>query len=458
MAEEKVKTWLHFLGAAGTVTGSKFLIEHGDKKILVDCGMFQGLKKLRELNWEYPPVDPKTIDVVLLTHAHLDHCGYLPRLVKQGFKGKIYSTAASLDIAEIILKDSARIQEEDAERANKSDYSKHKPAEALYDLDDVEKTLKHFVEINEGEWNTFYKDIRFRYQYNSHILGSCFIELELNNKTWVFSGDVGRDDDLLLPPAKRPTKADYLFIETTYGDRIHPEEDLFFEIEKVVKETVAKGGTLIIPSFAVERTQTLMYVLWQLKLQNRIPDIPLIMDSPMGANVLKVFERSRNLHKLSVDECNRMCNQFKIVEEFKESLTYIHSSYPKVVIAGSGMITGGRVLAYLQHYLEKHSTTVLLAGFQAEGTRGRKLQDGIDELKIYGHYYKVNAEVRHLKSLSAHADRDELIEWLSEIKNMPEKVFLIHGEAKASDAFRVKLADVKKWDSIIPELFQIIEI
>lgn len=457
MTEEK-HTWIHFLGASGTVTGSKFLIENNGLKILVDCGLFQGLKKLRELNWEFLPVDPKSIDVIFLTHGHLDHCGYLPRLIKHGFKGKIISTAATLDIAEIILKDSAKIQEEDAARSNKEGFAKHQPDEPLYDSDDVEKTLNHFYPIQEGEWLDYGKEFKYRFQYNSHIIGSCFIELELNQKIWVFSGDVGRENDLLLPSPKKPTRADYLFIETTYGDRVHPFEDLFEEVEQAVRETVAKGGTLIIPSFAVERAQVLMYVLWQLKIQNRIPDVPMIMDSPMGADVLKVFERNKNLHKLSIQDCHKMCNQFKIVEEFKESLNYIHATYPKVVIAGSGMVTGGRVLAYLQHYLEKPTTTILLAGFQAEGTRGRKLQEGIDELKIFGHYYQVKAMIKHLKSVSAHADRGELLNWLSEIKNAPQRIFLVHGEPQASDAFRVKLMDSKKWKAELPELFQIIEI
>lgn len=452
------KIWVHFLGAAGTVTGSKYLVEANGKKILIDCGLFQGLKKLRELNWAYPPVNVGDIDLVLLTHAHLDHSGYLPRLIKEGFKGKILGTSATLDIAEIILFDSASIQEEEADRANKGGYSRHHPAEPLYKVTDVEKTIKHFQPVEEGEWIFWEEGIRFRFQYNGHILGSTFIELIAGEKTLVFSGDVGRADDLLLPPPKKPSNADVLFIETTYGDRLHPKENVFAELEKAVNETVTKGGTVIIPSFAVERTQSMMYILWQLKKQNRIPDIPFYMDSPMGADVLRVFERSGNLHKLQTGECVQMCNAFHIVDTFKETLNIIHTKHPKVVIAGSGMITGGRVLSYLQHYLEKPETMVVLVGFQAEGTRGRQLQEGADEIKIYGHYYKVNAQVRLLRSLSAHADQHELLDWLSEVKTTPQQVFLIHGELHAADAFRSKLKDVKNWDSLIPELYQIMEI
>lgn len=446
---------IHFLGASETVTGSKYLIDTGEIKILVDCGLFQGIKKLRLMNWDYLSVRANEIDIVLLTHGHLDHTGYLPRLVKNGFNGAILGTSPTLDIAEIILKDSGKIQEEDAERANKEGFSSHSPAEPLYTLKDAEKAISHFSGAEAGEWISLYDGIKVRFQYNGHIIGATFIELDIHGKRFVFSGDIGRKEDLLMRPPKKPTKADVLFIESTYGDRLHPEEDLEEDLKKIINDTVEKGGTLIIPSFAVERAQTLMYLLWQLRLKKEIPDILMVMDSPMGANVLNVFHKHHQWHKLSLAECTAMCNAFLIVEDFRETWEIIDLKKPKIVIAGSGMITGGRVLTYLQQYIDRPETTVLLAGYQAEGTRGRQLLEGAAELKIYGKYYPVKAAIRNIHSLSAHADQSELIDWLSDIEKAPEKIFIVHGEPQAADALRVKIKDTYGWTAQIPELYTI---
>lgn len=452
------KIFIHFLGASGTVTGSKYLIEASGKKILVDCGLFQGLKELRLLNWDYLPVDASTIDFVLLTHGHLDHTGYLPRLVKAGFKGKIYGTSPTLDIAAIILKDSAKIQEEEAEQANKHGYSKHKPAKPLYDLKDVEKTIPHFNEIKIDEWTDLGNDIKVRYQTNGHIIGSAFIEIHIAGKKFVFSGDVGQENDLLLYPPKRPQEADILFIESTYGDRLHPKEDVQEHLKKIILETTAKGGSVIIPSFAVERTQTLMYLIWQLRKSGVLPEIPLIMDSPMGANVLEVFHKNKQWHKLPIEDCSAMCKMFEVVKSFKETVALISTHYPKIIIAGSGMVTGGRVLSYLQEYIGKPETIVLLAGFQAEGTRGRQLQEGAHEIKIYGKYYIVKARIETINGLSAHGDQKDLLNWMSEIKTKPENIFIVHGEKEGAEGLKNKIKEVYKWDSEIPELYQIKEI
>ena len=360
---------IHFLGAAGTVTGSKYLIDTGDRKIMIDCGLFQGLKELRLKNWDYLPVNVAEIDTVLLTHGHMDHTGYLPRLVKMGFKGSILATQPTLAIAKIILLDSAKIQEEYAEQANKEGFTKHTPAEPLYTIQDAERAIDHFNSNPEGEWITLYSEIKVRFQYNGHIIGATFIELDVHGKRFVFSGDIGRKEDLLMRSPKKPERADVLFIESTYGDRIHPKDDLEEKLKAIVNETVEKGGTLIIPSFAVERTQTLMYLLWQLKEKKAIPEIPMIMDSPMGNNVLEVFHNYREWHKLPIEDCNKMCNIFQVVQSYKETWEVIDNKKPKIVIAGSGMMSGGRVLTYLQQYIGKPETTVLLAGFQAEGTR-----------------------------------------------------------------------------------------
>jgi metallo-beta-lactamase family protein len=443
---------VHFLGAAGTVTGSKFLVEVFGKRILIDCGMFQGLKDLRELNWNKFPIPAESIDMVLLTHGHLDHVGYLPRLVKQGFHGKIIGTLPTLAIAEIILKDSAKIHEEEAERANKENYTKHSPALPFYTLKDVEKTIKLFNGESLDKWVSFSEQISFRFQYNGHIIGAVFIELDIDGKRFVFSGDIGRNNDVLLDNPKKPEWADYLFIESTYGDKLHPEENTESLLSKLIIETIHKKGNLIIPSFAVERLQTLMYILWKLYQKNKIPYVPVFVDSPMGNNVLEVFKRFPKWHKLSNSDYISMCNFVNIVQSYKETWETIDDTRSKVIIAGSGMVTGGRVLTYLQQLIDESSTTVLLVGYQAEGTRGRQLLDGTHEIKFFGKYYPVKANIKSIESLSAHADQKDLIAWLGSIKNIPEKVFLIHGESSATNAFRIKIKDTFGWQVSCPKL------
>ncbi|TXD71978.1 MBL fold metallo-hydrolase RNA specificity domain-containing protein [Aequorivita antarctica] len=452
------KLKIHFLGAAGTVTGSKFLIETTEKNILIDCGMFQGLKELREKNWEYLPIDVSEIDVVLLTHGHLDHTGYLPRLVKQGFRGKIIGTAPTLAITKIILLDSAKIHEEEAEKANEEGYSKHKPAEPFYSVEEAEVTLGFFQAEERDQWIELSENIKYRFRYNGHIIGATFIELEIFGKALVFSGDIGREQDLLLFPPEKPERADYLFMESTYGNKLHPQESVSDKLVELINKTIHNRGNLIIPSFAVERLQTLMFLLWKLYNEKRIPNIPIFIDSPMGNNVLSVFESFPDWHKLPMKDFNAMNNRMNIITSYKETWETIDNPQPKVVIAGSGMVTGGRVLTYLKQMIDKTNTTVLLVGYQAEGTRGRQLLEGAYELKFFGKYYPVKAEIHHIESLSAHADQQGLLDWTSSIKNKPEEVFLIHGEPTAQDAFRVKLRDTYGWNVTIPKLYDIKEI
>ncbi len=454
----KDKMFIHFLGASGTVTGSKYLIEAPNKKFLVDCGLFQGLKQLRMLNWDHLPVDVSTIDFVLLTHGHLDHTGYLPRLIKDGFRGKIYGTAPTLNIAEIILRDSAKLQEEEAKQANKEGFSKHHPAKPLYTEEDVEATLTHFSPIQIDQWIDFGGDIKALFQTNGHIIGSTFIEVMIQTKKLVFSGDIGQTDDLLLRPPKKPESANVLFIESTYGNRLHPEGDIRESLATIVLETLSKGGSVIIPSFAVERTQVMMYLFWQMRKAGQLPDVPLIMDSPMGARVLEVFEKHKDWHKLPAEDYNAMCNMFQVVESYKETLQLIETPYPKIIIAGSGMVTGGRVLSYLERYISYPEHTVLLVGFQGEGTRGRQLLDGCHEIKIHGKYYPVKSRIEVLHGLSAHGDQTELLEWMSNIKKAPEHIFIVHGEKQASETFLVKIRDTYGWKSVVPSLYDIVEI
>ncbi len=452
------KVKIHFLGASGTVTGSKFYLETLEQNIMVDCGMFQGLKELRKKNWQTLPIDVSKIDVVLLTHGHLDHTGYLPRLVKEGFEGKIIGTAPTLSITSIILMDSAKIHEEEAERTNKESYSKHKPALPFYTLREAEKAIDLFATEKKDTWIKLSKNIKFRFRYNGHIIGATFIELDIFGKLFVFSGDVGRTEDLLLSSPEHPKWADYLFLESTYGNKLHPTEDVEELLVALIKNTIEQRGNLIIPSFAVERLQSLMYMLWKLYKKNRIPNIPLFIDSPMGNNVLAVFENHPDWHKLPLNECRAMCEHFNIITSYKDTWKTIDDPRPKVVIAGSGMVTGGRVLTYLRQMVDTPSTTVLLVGYMAEGTRGRQLLEGAHEIKLFGKYIPVKAKIKHLESLSAHADQSELLNWLGEIGNFPEKVFLIHGESIALDTFRVKLKDVFGWNVHIPKMSERMEI
>ncbi|HTL80449.1 MAG TPA: MBL fold metallo-hydrolase [Bacteroidia bacterium] len=456
MSTEKIT--INFLGAAGTVTGSKYLVQAFGKKLLVDCGMFQGLKKLRLLNWEFPPVNIHEIDAVLLTHGHLDHCGYLPKLVNAGFHGTIHGTLPTLEITEIILKDSAKIQEEDAERANRHGYTKHKPAKPFYDLKDVDETLPHFKAEPLDEWIHFDEGIKFRFRYNGHIIGATFIELEIGGKLLVFSGDIGREHDLLMRPPLRPSAADVLFIESTYGDRLHPSDKSDVRLAEVVNQTYARAGSIIIPSFAVERTQTLMFLLWQMVEKKTIPDLPIYMDSPMGTNVLEVFHKYHEWHKLPIEDCVKMCERIRLVKSPKETKTIVADYHPKIVIAGSGMATGGRVLAYLDKYLGDEMSTILLVGYQAEGTRGRDLLEGKQEIKLHGQMHKVKAHIEEIEGLSAHADQRELINWMSDLKKSPEKIFIVHGETKGANGLQAKIKERYGWESVIPELYSIYEI
>ncbi len=457
MMKEKLK--IHFLGAAGTVTGSKYLIDTGDKKILIDCGLFQGLKELRLKNWENPPVEVSEIDIVLLTHGHMDHTGYLPRLVKLGFNGLIYGTNPTLDIAEIILNDSAKIQEQEADRANSEGYSKHSPAKPLYDLEDVEKTTPHFRSAPPSQWIQLFPDIKTRFQYNGHILGATFIELEVNGKRFVFSGDIGRTNDLLLYPPLKPLQADVLFIESTYGGKFHPdEEDAIPHIEKLVNETFNRGGSIFIPSFSVERAQLMMLIFWRLRKENKIPKIQMIMDSPMGADVLKLFYNTRDWHKLSNEECEEMCSHFTIVSSYQETMELRSDNKPKIVIAGSGMLTGGRMLNYLEKQAQNQNNTLLFVGFQSEGTRGRKLLDGDKELKVYGKFVPFNMQVTSIEGLSAHADHTELMDWMSEIKEKPTRIFIVHGEKESAKAVQKGILETYGWKAEIPQLYNVVEI
>lgn len=449
---------IKFIGGAGTVTGSKTLVESNGIRILIDCGLFQGIKPLRELNWEPLPILPSTIDFVLLTHGHLDHCGWLPRLVNQGFKGKIYCTSPTKDISKLILLDSAKIQEEEADMANKGHYSKHEIAEPLYNVKQAEAVFPLFRVIKTNDQIPLDAEISAVFTNAGHIIGACSIELNLEGKTLVFSGDIGRDNDVLMYPPTKPRKGDYIFLESTYGNRLHPETDAKEELEMYINNTVQKGGTIIIPSFAVERAQTVMYLLWQLKEENRIPNIPYIIDTPMGISALEIFANNRKWHKLPEQHYIGMCKMFRMISDYQETIETIYDKQPKVVIAASGMITGGRVLSYLERYIGLPETTVIIIGYQAEGTRGRKLLEGAKEIKIHGKYYPVLANILEIEALSAHGDQKDLLNWLSVLGNKPTKIFLVHGENQPADELRIKITEKYGFDCTVPLMGQDVDL
>lgn len=440
------------------MTGSKTLVESNDIRILIDCGLFQGIKPLRELNWQPLPILASTVDFVLLTHGHLDHCGWLPRLVDQGFNGKIYCSGPTKEISKLILLDSAKIQEEEAEKANNEKYSKHEVAQPLYNVEQAKKVFPHFRVVKIDEPIPLEPEISAVFINAGHILGACSIELTVENKTLVFSGDVGRDNDALMYPPTKPEKADYVFLESTYGNRLHPDTDAKLELEMYINNTIKNGGTVIIPSFAVERAQMVMYLLWQLKEENKIPNIPYIIDSPMGVSAFDIFFDNLKWHKLSMEDCIAISKMFTMISDYQETIETIYDKQPKVVIAASGMVTGGRVLSYLERYIGLPETTVIIVGYQAEGTRGRKLLEGAKEVKIYGKYHIVVAKILEIEGLSAHGDQKDLLNWLSALENKPKKVFLVHGENQPADELRIKIRERYGFDCSVPLMGQEFEI
>ena len=442
---------LTFLGGAGTVTGSKYLVETGDQRILVDCGLFQGFKFLRERNWAPFPIEPGLIDAVVLTHAHLDHSGYLPLLVKKGFSGPIICTNATLKLCELILPDSGYIMEADARYANKRGFCKHKPALPLYDQIDAQRSLSSFKTNGFHEKVQVTKDCAAIFRPAGHILGAATVELECGGTRIVFSGDLGRYDDATMVDPEPVPRADYLIVESTYGNRRHDPTDPEEALEDVINRTVRRGGSVIIPAFAVGRSQSLLYHLSQLKKRGRLTNIPVFLDSPMAINASSIFCDHIGEHRVTADECKEACGIATYTREVEESKRIDQDSMPKIIISASGMVSGGRILHHLKHYAPDHRNTILLAGFQAGGTRGAALKAGAHELKIHGQLVPVRAEVASLDMFSAHADRDELLRWLGGFEAPPRMTFVTHGELEASDTFRRSIAEELGWKARVPE-------
>ncbi|HVS92753.1 MAG TPA: MBL fold metallo-hydrolase [Mucilaginibacter sp.] len=434
--------YLRSLGAAGTVTGSKHLLITPGFNLLIDCGLFQGLKQLREENWERLSVDASSIDAMILTHAHLDHCGYIPLLVKQGFKGKIFMSEPTRYLAELILRDSAKLQEEDAWKANKHHYTKHHPAMPLYDTADVEAALPYFRTVGLDATFRLSDHIWFRFYKAGHIQGACSVDITCCGKSILFSGDIGRDYSELMPPPDHPAQADFVIMESTYGDRLHDKGSVADELARVINDTIARDGDLLVPCFAVGRAQEVIHLIYKLKQQKTIPaTLPVYLDSPMASAASEALLSYPDWITIGENECVQMFNGITINQDFDGTERIIKQRRSKIILAASGMLTGGRVLEYLKHYLTDDRNTILIIGFQAGGTRGRALLNGAYELKIHGRYYPVRARVHEIGGLSAHADQAGLLTWLRAFTPKPGHVYLVHGEPSAMDSLRVKIYD-----------------
>jgi metallo-beta-lactamase family protein len=445
---------IHFLGATGTVTGSKYLVHAAGKQVLVDCGLFQGYKQLRLRNWARFPVDPKSIDAVVLTHAHLDHSGYLPLLVKNGYKGPIFCTAATADLCGILLPDSGHLQEEDTHYANRRGFSKHHPALPLYTEEDARRCLSQLNPVERDRSTTIARGIDIRLLQGGHILGAAMVEMRCEGRSLLFSGDLGRPNDLVMKPPVPVEHADFLVIESTYGNRRHDPHDPLDLFAEVVDRTAARGGVVIIPAFAVGRAQSLLYALHLLKSANRIPDMPVFLNSPMAVEATNIYHRHCIEHRLTADQCKAMCTAAKFVNSVEDSKALNTRRGPMIIISASGMVTGGRVLHHLKAFAPDPRNTILLSGFQSGGTRGAAFAGGVATLKIHGEYIPVRAEVAMLSNLSAHADYVETLDWLGHFSRPPRRTFVTHGEPVAADALQRSMEEKLKWSCHVPEYLE----
>jgi metallo-beta-lactamase family protein len=448
---------LSFLGAAGTVTGSKYLLEAEGERILVDCGLYQGVKQLRLRNWRQLPIEPASIGSVLLSHAHIDHSGHLPALVRDGFAGKAYCTPPTRDLCEILLPDCGRIQEEDAGYANRKGFSKHRPALPLYTEEDAVQSIDRLAALPFEEWHEA-GPFRFRFRPAGHILGAASIEIEHRGRRVLFSGDLGRTQDLLMHPPAPPGEADWIVVESTYGDRRHPQTDPFEALASILTKTVGRGGILLIPSFAVGRAQTLLYCLHEVFRRELAPRVPVFVNSPMATDVTDLFRRSSAYHRLPEPLCGTVCDVAQYTRSPEESRQLTGSHKPAAIISASGMASGGRVLHHLRALAPDPRNTLLFPGFQAPGTRGDALVHGARSVKIHGAQVPVEAEVLQLDIFSAHADQGDLLSWLGASTTAPRRVFVTHGEAVPADTLRREIQDTLGYKAVVPEYRESVEL
>lgn len=451
---------LRFLGGTGTVTGSRYLLSDEKHRMLVDCGMYQGVKTLRRRNWAKFPVDPSTIEAVVLTHGHIDHSGYLPALVKNGFKGKIYCTKATHELCKVLLPDAGFLQEEDAKYAYRKKFSKHEHPEPLFTEKDAWEALKHFESLHYHEQFEPVKGFEVTFTPAGHILGSSCVHVhhKVHDRTVVFSGDVGRQNDLIMRPPEPINKADVLVCESTYGDRTHGEVDPEKELEEIITRTAGRGGIVLMPAFAVGRAQMLLYVVHKLMSEKRIPKLPVYLNSPMAIKATEIFCKHHKEHKLNTSQCELIDDKTEFVRTVEQSIELDSVRYPCIIISASGMASGGRVLHHLKTLLPNPRNSIVFAGFQAPGTRGDALVNGAESVKIHGEYWPVKADIYNLDSMSAHGDYNEILEWLEQGSLKPEKVYVTHGEMVASDVMRKRIAEKFGWDAEVPELFEEVEV
>ena len=457
-----------FLGAAGTVTGSKYLLEIDDYRLLIDCGLFQGLKSLRIRNWDELPIDVSSINAVVLTHAHIDHSGYLPRLVKEGYDGLIYCTHASADLLKLLLLDSAKLQEEEADFARKKGYSKHENPQPLYTTDDVERMLPQVRSFPFHQSFELTPNLHVNFAYAGHILGASIVEVTLKGtsqtKKLVFSGDLGRQTDPILYPPQKISHADILFIESTYGNRKNPETGVKEKLADAINQTIERHGCVLIPAFSVGRTQNLLMYLKDLMAEKAIPELEVFMDSPMAISATEIYGRHMEDHKLSqeiidTDESFLTLNRNLITVRTREASAYLNNKKERaIILSASGMMTGGRVLHHLYHRLSRPSDSVLIVGYQAAGSRGRDLLEGAKTIRIFGEEIPVRCQVIEIDGMSAHADQDELHNWLSHFKDHPKKTFIIHGEPESAEQLRRYIDHELGWNAYVPAYLESAEL
>ncbi|WP_129781995.1 MBL fold metallo-hydrolase [Peristeroidobacter soli] len=452
------KTRLSFYGAAGTVTGSRYLLESAGRRILVDCGLFQGYKQLRLRNWAPLPFDPRTIDAVILTHAHIDHSGYLPVLTREGFRGSIYCSEATFELCKILLPDSAYLQEEDARFANRHGISKHQPALPLYTRSDASACLQQFRVAGIDDSVALGARNAFTLRRAGHLLGACFVRIECDGTSVTFTGDLGRPNDPVLMAPAAPPATDYLVTESTYGDREHPQIEPEAELARYLNPAIARGAVIVVPAFAIGRAQSLLLHIARLKRAGQIPDIPVFLDSPMAIDASGLYRRFMLEHRLDASDCDLMCGAATFVNTAEQSKTLDRQRGPMIIVSASGMATGGRVVHHLKTFIGNERNLILLTGFQAPGTRGGSLVNGASTLRIHGEDFPVRAEVRQLQASSSHADANEMVAWLKRFPEPPRRTFITHGEPGASDALRQRIERQLRWSTLVPEYRQTVEL
>jgi len=449
---------LSFLGAAGTVTGSCYLLNIDGQRLLVDCGLFQGYKQLRLRNWASRGFDPAMIQALILTHAHIDHSGYLPRLFRQGFKGPVFCSTGTQELSRILLPDSGHLQEEEAGFANRHGISRHRPALPLYTRADAQACLSQLEPVAVGSLFEPIKGVKARLQGAGHILGATFARIEHDNLSLTFTGDLGRPEDPVMKSPATPTLTDYLVTESTYGDRLHPHVDRENELGSWIAKACARGGVIVIPAFAVGRVQTLLLDIARLKERKQIPDVPVYLDSPMACDATALYHRLGSEHRLTHDDCARMCRAAQFVNSPSDSKALDQQHGPMIILSASGMAEGGRVVHHLKVFATQPQNLILLSGFQAAGTRGAALAAGATSVRIHGAEVPVRAEVGQLTAYSAHADADELLAWMRQIPAPPRLTFVTHGEPHASDVLRYRIQQELGWNVRVPEHREVIDL